>query len=100
MKKLITIKDKLHKYFCTIRSRILLCTISLIALICIIITSISYFLVSKNLRQNLIQTSETRLSFLCESIDANVSNVNNFIRVCQISTKIINFVKEENPSGN
>lgn len=100
MKKLIIIKDKLHKYFCTIRARILLCTISLIALICIIITSISYFLVSKNLRQNLIQTSETRLSFLCESIDANVSNVNNFIRVCQISTKIINFVKEKNPSGN
>lgn len=94
------LKDKLHKYLCTIRARILLCTISLIALICIIITSISYFLVSKNLRQNLIQTSETRLSFLCESIDANVSNVNNFIRVCQISTKIINFVKEENPSGN
>lgn len=100
MKKLIMIKDKLHKYFCTIRARILLCTISLIALICIIITSISYFLVSKNLRQNLIQTSETKLSFLCESIDANVSNVSNFIRVCQISTKIINFVKEENPSGN
>lgn len=100
MKKLIIIKDKLHKYFCTIRARILLCTISLIALICIIITSISYFLVSKNLRQNLIQTSETRLSFLCESIDANANNVSNFIRVCQISTKIINFVKEENPSGN
>ena len=100
MKKFIIIKDKLHKFFCTIRARILLCTISLIALICIIITSISYFLVSKNLRQNLIQTSETRLSFLCESIDANVSNVNNFIRVCQVSTKIINFVKEKNPSGN
>lgn len=100
MKKLIIINDKLHKFFCTIRARILLSTISLIALICIIITSISYFLVSKNLRQNLIQTSETRLSFLCESIDANVNNVNNFIRVCQVSTKIINFVKEKNPSGN
>lgn len=74
---------KLHQYFCTIRARILLCTISLIAIICIIITYISYFLVSENLRQNLIQTSETRLSFLCESIDANVSNVNNFVRSCK-----------------
>lgn len=98
--RLIICKNKLHKYFCTIRARILLCTISLIAFICIIITSISYFLVLDNLRQNLIQTSETRLSFLCESIDANVSNVNNFVRACQISTKIINFAKEKEPSGN
>ena len=100
MNRLIIIKEKLHQYFCTIRARILLCTISLIAFICIIITSISYFLVLKNLRQNLIQTSETRLSFLCESIDANVSNVSNFVRACQISTKIINFAKETEPSGN
>ncbi len=100
MNRLIIIKRKLHQYFCTIRARILLCTISLIAFICIIITSISYFLVLKNLRQNLIQTSETRLSFLCESIDANVSNVSNFVRACQISTKIINFAKETEPSGN
>lgn len=100
MRFLINCKEKLRQYFCTIRARILLCTISLIAVICIIITSISYFLVLDNLRQNLIQTSETRLSFLCESIDANVSNVNNFVRACQISTKIINFAKESNPSGN
>lgn len=98
--RLTICKNKLHKYFCTIRARILLCTISLIAFICIIITSISYFLVLDNLRQNLIQTSETRLSFLCEAIDANVSNVNNFVRACQISTKIINFAKEKEPSGN
>lgn len=101
MKKLIIIiKNKLHTCFCTIRARILLCTVSLIALICVTITSISYFLVLDNLRQNLIQTSETRLSFLCESIDANVSNVSNFIRSCQISTKVINFTKEQEPSGN
>lgn len=93
-------REKLHQYFCTIRARILLCTISLIAIICIIITSISYFLVLDNLRQNLIQTSETRLSFLCESIDTNVNSVNNFVRSCQISTKIINFAKEAEPSGN
>ena len=100
MKKLTAIKNKLHRCFCTIRARILLCTFSLIALICVIITSISYFLVLDNLRQNLIQTSETRLSFLCESIDANVSNVNSFIRACQISTKVINFTKEKEPSDN
>ncbi len=91
---------KLHKVFSTIRARILLCTISLIVLICIIITAISYFLVSNNLRQNLIQTSETRLSFLGESIDANVRNVTNFVHSCQTSTKIIRFALETEPYDN
>lgn len=94
------LRNKLHKIFSTIRARILLCTISLIVLICIIITLISYFLVSNNIRQNLLQTSETRLSFLCDSIDANVSNVTNFVHACQTSTKIINFALETDPSGN
>lgn len=91
---------KLHKFFATIRARILLCTISLILLICIIITAVSYFLVADNLRQNLIQTSETRLSFLGKSIDANVNNVTNFVHVCQTSTKIIQFALETEPAGN
>ena len=91
---------KPHKFFSTIRARILLCTISLILLICIIITSVSYFLVADNLRKNLLQTSEARLTFLCSSIDANVNNVANFVRSCQTSTKIINYALESDPAGN
>lgn len=100
VKKTNGICTKLHKIFSTIRVRILLCTISLVVLICLIITSVSYFLVFHNLRQNLIKTSETRLSFLCASIDANIQNVTNYVHSCQTSTKLINFARETNAAGN
>lgn len=98
--KINEICGKLHKRFSTIRVRILLCTISLIVLICLIVTSVSYFLVFYNLRQNLIKTSETRLSFLCASIDANIENVTNYVRSCQTSTKLKNFARETDAAGN
>lgn len=100
MGKTCAAATKPHKFFSTIRARILLCTISLILFICIIITSVSYFLIAGNLQKNLLQTSEARLSFLCESIDANVDNVTNFVRSCQTSTKIIQFALEADPADN
>ena len=88
------------KHFHTIRSRILLSTVSLVILTSTIITLISYFVVSSNLRQNLIQTSETKLSFLSSSIDSNIKVVTGFIRSCQISRKIKNFALEGNTEDN
>ena len=91
---------KLCRSFQTIRARILLSTISLIVIISIIITSISYFVVSSSIQRNLIQTSETKLSFLCTSIDSNIDGIKGFIRSCQISSKIKNFVMEEETDSN
>lgn len=93
-------KNKLNKYLHTIRARILLSTVMLIVLISIIITSISYFIVSSSLQKNLIQTSETKLAFLCSSIDSNIDNVMGFIRSCQISSKMKNFVGEADTDAN
>ncbi len=93
-------KIKWNKYIHTIRARILLSTVMLIVIISIIITSISYFVVSSSLQKNLIQTSETKLAFLCSSIDSNVNNVAGFIRSCQISSKIKNFAMESNTGSN
>lgn len=93
-------KFSLTSRFHTIRSRILLSTISLIVLISTIITSISYFVVSEYLHRNLIQTSETKLSFLCSSIDSNINDVKGFIRSCQISSEIRNFALEKQTGNN
>lgn len=90
----------MRKFLHTIRARILLCAISMILLISIIITAISYFIVSYNLRQNMIQTSEIRLSFLCSSIDSNINNVKGFIDSCQRSNKISKFAMGKNISNN
>ncbi len=88
------------RFLRTIRARILLSTISVIVIISAIIASISYIVVSTNLRQNMIQTSETKLSFLCSSIDSNINVMKGFIRSCLISSKIKNFVLEGETDNN
>jgi two-component system sensor histidine kinase YesM len=93
-------KNRRFRYFRTIRARILLSTISLIVIISAAITSISYVVVADNLQKNLIQTSETRLSFLCSSIDSNINNVSTFIRFCRISSKLRSFALEEDTDDN
>lgn len=91
---------KLGIRFSTIRSRILLICIFLIVFISVIVTFICYNLVSYNLQRNLIQTSETRLSFLCSSIDSNVNDTKSYFRSCQINSKVVDFALEENPQDN
>lgn len=89
-----------NKYLHTIRFRILLITISLIVLVSAIITFISYIVVSDNFRKNLIRNSETRLSFLCSSIDSNINGVKSFADSCKNSSKIRKFLMEENSDNN
>lgn len=61
---------------------------------------VAYFLVSNQLERNLIQTSETRLSFLCSSIDSNVNDVQSFIRSCQINSQIRDFALSDSEDDN
>jgi len=90
----------MRKYIHTIRAKILLCTISIMLSVSIIIIFISYIIVSSNLRQNLIQTSETRLSFLCSSIDSNINSVKGIVQSCQKSSPVRKFVMENNSFNN
>lgn len=82
----------------SIRFRILLITISTVVCISIAILFAGYQTVSKDLQTNMIQTSEMRVSFLCNSINTNLSNVKNFVRTCQANRKIINFAMADNNS--
>ncbi len=93
-------KHRLSRAFGTIRARILLSTISLIVIISAIITAVSFVVVASNIQRNLIQTSETKLSFLCSSIDSNISGIKGFIKSCKISSKIKNFALEEETDNN
>ena len=94
------IKTKLPKTLSTIRTRILLITVSLILLLSGIITLISYYLVSNNLRQNLLHTSETTLLFVSSSINSNIESVSNYVYSCQKSQKIQQFALEGETSDN
>lgn len=90
----------MKKFIHTIRARILLYTISLILLISIIIAFISYFFASANLQNNLIQTTETKLSLLASSIESNMENVEGFVHSCQTSSQVRRFATEKNDSEN
>lgn len=93
-------KSRLHKLFCTIRFRILFITVSTLVFICLIVTVISYLVVSDNLRQNAVQTAETRLSYLGSNITSNMDGVVNFIESCVKSKEIKDFVMEEKTADN
>jgi len=96
----IAFMGNLRVRFSTIRSRILISNVMVIAAISIIVILICYNIVSYNLQRNLIQTSETRLSFLCSSIDSNINDTKSYFRSCQINSKVVDFALEENPQNN
>lgn len=93
-------KATLLRYFRSIRGRILMITVSTLLLICLAVTIASYLVVSDNLQNNLIQTAETRLSYLGTSIDSNMNGILTFISACQNSSKIRKFVMEEKSEDN
>lgn len=92
--------QKIVSFFNTIRARILLITISLVILISVLITFASYVILAQNLQKKLIQTTETRLSFLSSSINSNINSVQSFIRSCQINDKVIDFALEADTDDN
>ena len=77
-----------------IRLRILIITISTVFCISIAILFVSYQTVSQNLLNNMLQSSETKVSFLCNSINSNINNVKNFISTCRANRKIMSFAME------
>lgn len=98
--KLLYYWKRLPIFLHTIRARILLSTISIIMVFSACIIFVAYFLVSNIQERNLVQTSETRLSFLCSSIDSNVSDVQSFIRSCQINSQIRDFALSDSADDN
>jgi two-component system sensor histidine kinase YesM len=56
--------------------------------------------VSSDLQRNVIQTSETKLGFLCSSIDSNVEIITGFIRSCRMSSQLKDFALEGETNNN
>lgn len=90
--------DKLKKYSQSIRGRILLSTLALILLVSTLVIFITYSILSEYIWQNMIQTSESRLSLLSASIDANVDNVMGFSYSCKTNQKTRSFLLNQEPS--
>lgn len=81
----------------TIQNKILVITLSCLLGMCVIISSVSYYLFRNYLRHSLIQGTETSLRLLSDSIDENLGDIYRMVRFCQFNSNIADYI-EKNPN--
>ena len=81
----------------SIRNRILLFTLSAILGMCLLISLFSYYIFQHYLQNTLIQSTETSLRLLSESMDSSMNDVYRLVRYCQTDSGIAKYI-EHNPN--
>ena len=81
----------------SIRNRILFFTLSAILGMCLLISLFSYYIFQHYLQNTLIQSTETSLRLLSESMDSSLDEVYRLVRYCQTDSNIANYI-EHNPN--
>ena len=76
----------------SIRNRILLFTLSAILGMCLLISLFSYYIFRHYLQNTLIQSTETSLRLLSESMDNSMDEVYRLVRYCQTDSNIANIL--------
>lgn len=81
----------------SIRNRILFFTLNAILGMCLLISLFSYYIFQHYLQNTLIQSTETSLRLLSESIDSSINDVYRLVRYCQTDSGIAKYI-EHNPN--
>ena len=81
----------------SIQNRILFITLSCIMGMCILISSVSYYVFHSFLQQNMIQSTETNLRLLSDTIDTSINDVYRLVRFAQTNSDIADYI-ENNPN--
>ncbi len=76
----------------SIQKRILGITLSCILSMCILISFVSYYLFQNYLQQSMIQSTETNLQLLSDTIDGSMSDIYRMVRFCQTSPNIASYI--------
>lgn len=91
---------KKKHYLAGIQKRILFITLSCILGMCLLISSVSYFIFQNYLQQSLILSTETSLQLLSDSIDESMNDVYRMVRYCQTNSDMLEYIeKNPNPSS-
>lgn len=88
---------KKKHYLAGIQKRILFITLSCILGMCLLISSVSYFIFQNYLQQSMILSTETSLQLLSESIDERMNDVYRMVRYCQTNSDMLEYI-EQNPN--
>lgn len=83
-----------------IQKRILLITTSCLFCMCVIISSVSYYIFQNYLQNSLIHSTEASLQLLSDSIDSSMDDISQIVRFCQTNANIATYIqKSPNPGS-
>ena len=97
MRQSVDFKKNIGHPLGIIQKRILLITVSCLLGMCVIISSVSYYIFQNYLQNSLIRSTETSLQLLSDSIGSNMDDIFNIVRFCQTNTNIATYI-ENNPN--
>lgn len=81
----------------SIQNRILIITVSCLLGMCVIISSVSYYLFRNYLQHSMIQGTETSLQLLSDTINSSMNDIYQMVRFCQTSRDVATYI-ENNPN--
>ncbi len=84
----------------SIQKRILVITTSCLLGMCIIISYVSYYIFQNYLRQRLVYASEVNLRLLSDSINANLTDIDQMVRFCQTNANIASYIANTPDPGS
>lgn len=83
-----------------IQKRILGITISCLLCMCIIISSVSYYIFQNYLQHSMIQSTETSLQLLSDTINSSMNDIYQMVRFCQTNSNVSDYIaKNPNPGS-
>lgn len=89
--------SKTSRPFGRIQKRILFLTVSCLFGMCLIISFASYYIFQKYLQHSLIQSTETNLKLLTDTINGSMDNVYLMVRFLQTNSEVAEYI-ENNPN--
>lgn len=89
-----------QKHSGSIQKRILTITLSCLLGMCVIISSVSYYLFQNYLRHSLIQSTETSLQLLSDTINGSMDDIYQLARFCQTNGDVANYIAQNPNPGS
>lgn len=89
-----------HPHSGSIQKRILSITVSCLLGMCIIISSVSYYIFRNYLQHSMIQGTEASLQLLSDTINNNMNNIYQMVRFCQTNRDVTTYAQTSPASSS
>lgn len=91
---------KKQSHSLSIQKRILGITLSCILSMCVLISFVSFYLFRTYLRRSLVQSAETNLQLLSDTINGSMSDIYRMVRFCQTNPRIAYYISQNPDPGS